>query len=130
MARNSTVKDQILKIIESASRPISASDIQKECKNVDRATVYRALNVLKENQQVRIIEIGDGVVRFESLADHHHHLICLKCGEVKKVDLPEQEEEHLENLQNEFQKKSLFASLQHSLEFFGLCARCKKICGK
>lgn len=127
MPRRPVATNIILKLIEIASYPISSQEIHKKCHDLDRATVYRAINVLKESQQIRVVEIGDGKIRFESVKDHHHHLICLKCKETKKVELPLEEEKHLEILQSNFQKSSKFSSLQHSLEFFGLCQNCQNV---
>lgn len=125
MPRQSISKEQVLKIVKMMSRPVSSAEIKEECPNLDRATIYRALNSLKEKQLIRIVEVGDGIVRFEPMADHHHHLICLKCKKIEKVELPQEEEKNLQKLQNIFQRQSKFTSLQHSLEFFGLCAKCK-----
>lgn len=116
---------KIIKIITEASHPLLASEILGKIRDCDRATVYRNLTKLKEKQLVRIIEVGDGAVRYESANDHHHHLICLKCKEIERVDLPTIDEKRIEKLQVEFQKKSKFSFLEHSLEFFGLCFNCK-----
>lgn len=118
------VAQKIMMVIADSSHPLLASDIQSKINDCDRATIYRNLNKLKEKQLVRIIEIGDGAVRYESTEDHHHHLICLKCKEMTRVDLPEKDEKRIEKLQSEFQDKSKFSFLTHSLEFFGLCIDC------
>lgn len=130
MPRKTKTSEAILKIIEKINRPISSLDIQKEMSNINRATVYRALDNLKETRQIRIVEMGDGVVRYELTSDHHHHLICLKCKKTERVDLPEKEEINLEKIQIGFQKQLNFTSLQHSLEFFGLCQKCQTIATK
>ncbi|MFA7301683.1 MAG: transcriptional repressor [Candidatus Shapirobacteria bacterium] len=121
------VKDKIIEIVAKSSHPLTAGEIQDKLKQCDRATTYRTLAKLKEEQLVRIIEIGDGVVRYESQEDHHHHLICLKCKEIERIDLPKKDEKRMHELQSDFQKKSKFSFLQHSLEFFGLCVNCKKL---
>lgn len=121
------IKDKIIEIISKSSHPLTSSEIQDELSQCDRATTYRTLAKLKEEQLIRIIEIGDGTVRYESQEDHHHHLICLKCKEIERVDLPKDDEVRMQELQSHFQKKTNFSFLQHSLEFFGLCINCKKI---
>lgn len=127
MSRQSIAKNSVLKIIQKASEPISSNEIQNKCKLFNRATIYRTLNTLKEEQIIRLVEIGDGIIRYESVVDHHHHLICLKCKSVQRVDLPEEEEKRLVAIQNKFQKETKFIGLEHSLEFFGLCSSCKNI---
>jgi Fur family ferric uptake transcriptional regulator len=125
MPRQSNSINQVIKIVEKLSRPVSSNEIKDQCPDLDRATIYRALKSLKEKQLIRIVEIGDGIVRFESIADHHHHLVCLKCKKIEKIELPQEEEKKLQKLQKIFQKQFKFTSLQHSLEFFGLCAKCR-----
>lgn len=125
MPRKSKTSEVVFKIIERANRPMSSLDIQREAPEIDRATVYRALDNLRETAQIRIVEIGDGVVRYELTSDHHHHLICLRCKKTERIDLPEREEINLEKIQIDFQKKLNFTSLQHSLEFFGVCQKCQ-----
>lgn len=127
MPRKSKVSDSVLRIVAESNRPISSLEIQKLIPSVDRATIYRCLDSLKLSHTLRIVEIGDGVIRYELAKDHHHHLICYKCKKIKKVELPKDEEKHLENIQIRFQKKLNFSSLQHSLEFFGLCQKCQNV---
>jgi len=125
MSRKSQAMGQILNLVENSKSPISSLDIQNTCVILDRATVYRVLAKLKETQKIRVVELGDGVVRYESVKDHHHHLVCLKCKKTERVELPAEQEASLIRIEKECQEKSKFTALQHSLEFFGLCAKCK-----
>ena len=127
MPRPSVAKNIIYKTVTNASHPINSTEIQNECPQFDRATVYRILNTLKQDNLIRIVEIGDGQTRYESSDDHHHHLICTKCKTTQRIDLSPNDEKRLKILQNNFQNEFNFSSLDHSLEFFGLCAKCKKL---
>ena len=127
MPRPSVAKNIICKIVADSSHPITSTEIQNKCTQFDRATVYRTLSTLKQNHLIRVVEIGDGQIRYESSDDHHHHLICTKCKITQRIDLSPGDEKRFEKIQNNFQNKFKFASLDHSLEFFGLCAKCKKI---
>ena len=127
MPRPSVAKNIIYKIITNASHPIASAEIQTECTQFDRATVYRILNTLKQDHLIRVVEVGDGQIRYESSDDHHHHLICTKCKTTQRIDLSPGDETRFKKLQDNFQNKFKFTSLDHSLEFFGLCAKCKKL---
>jgi Fur family ferric uptake transcriptional regulator len=127
MPRTSVAKNIIYKTIISASHPITSTEIQNECPQFDRATVYRILKNLKQNHLIRVVEVGDGQTRYESSNDHHHHLICTKCRITQRIDLSPSDEKRLKKLQDNFQNEFKFTSLDHSLEFFGLCAKCKKL---
>ena len=119
-------KDKILGVVKNCSGPITSREIQKKLPSINRATIYRALHHLKESKLVRVIEMGDGVTRFESSEDHHHHLVCIKCKNSQRVDLPAKDETRLTMLQNKLINKNKFTIFEHSLEFFGLCINCAK----
>ena len=53
-------------------------------------TVAKKSNgVVKKNSGASLIDLGDGVARFELLAEgddgHHHHLVCTRCAKVRAV---------------------------------------------
>lgn len=55
-------------------------------KRISLATVYRNLNELVEEKQIRRIEVPDQPDRFDQLFEPHDHLVCLDCGAI--VDIP------------------------------------------
>ncbi len=68
---------------------LSAQEIFDALRADDRrvgiASVYRVLEQLSALQLVQRVEIGDGVTRYEPAdpgGDHHHHLVCDRCGRV------------------------------------------------
>jgi len=125
MPRQSVAKNIVYKTITNISGPITAAEIQRECSQFDRATIYRTLNTLKKDHLIRIVEIGDGQIRYETCMDHHHHLICTKCKATQRIELSPADEKRLKKIQDNFQNEFHFNFLEHSLEFFGLCTKCK-----
>lgn len=50
------------------------------------ASVYRALEGLAALGLVQRVDLGDGIARYERgdvEGDHHHHLVCERCGKVE-----------------------------------------------
>ena len=114
----------ILEAIEGASGHISAEeiyqDIRKRYPGLNISTVYRTLELLKEMNLVTETDMGDGRVRFHSLGhEHHHHLVCSKCGKV--IDLDEGTLSPLTDVLS--QKYGFRADLKH-LAIFGRCKNC------
>jgi len=115
----------ILESIEGASGHISAEEIYRDIKKrypgLNISTVYRTLELLKEMELVTETDMGDGRVRFHSLGhEHHHHLVCSKCGKVIDLD-----EETLAPLTSVLSRKYGFrADLKH-LAIFGRCRNCR-----
>lgn len=114
-----------LKHFESHDGPIDASDLiihlQKELK-IDRATIFRILNVFTKSGLIKKLEFGEGKSRYELLrGDDHHHLICENCGCIEDIPdtlIPEAEKK--------IGDKHQFLIKRHSLEFFGLCKNCQQ----
>jgi Fe2+ or Zn2+ uptake regulation protein len=53
--------------------------------------------------------------------EHHHHLICRSCGKVRDF----QEDEALEKLARELERRTAFKVQGHRLEFTGVCPECQ-----
>ncbi len=116
----------ILDAIEGASGHISAEEIYQKIKalypGLNISTVYRTMELLKETGMVTETDMGDGRVRFHSVGhEHHHHLVCSRCGAV--IDLDEAVLAPLTTLLTE--KFGFSADLKH-LAIFGHCKDCDR----
>ena len=88
------------------------------------ATVYRSLELLSELEILQKVEFGDGCSRYEvNTTDpsehHHHHLICINCGKVFEF-----EEDMMEGLETEIEKKTGFHVIDHEVKLYGYCKEC------
>jgi Fur family ferric uptake transcriptional regulator len=50
---------------------------------------------------------------------HHHHLICINCGKVFEF-----EEDMMEGLETEIEKKTGFHVIDHEVKLYGYCKEC------
>ena len=115
---------RLLETLERAGKPMSIPEILEHMKGaVDETTVYRTLDALKEKKIVRQLDFQHGHGEYE-LADaqHHHHIVCVRCGSVEDVML----KTDLEAEERRIQREKRFTIMDHSLEFFGICEKCKK----
>lgn len=101
----------------AADQHQSMAEIRERCPRVGMVTVYRTLDLFSELGLVRRIELGDGP-RYELAEDHHHHLICESCGDVSEFEECPLDPARLPSETSGFEVRS------HSLEVYGLCARC------
>lgn len=85
-------------------------------------TVYRNLNLLVGIGVVNQINLpGKDVKVFELSADgHHHHLVCLGCGQADCLNYCPVDEQSLQKAAG-----SRFHIVGHSLELYGYCRKCK-----
>jgi len=93
-------------------------------------TVYRTLELLHRLGFVHKVTAGDGQSRYalrrEGKEDHHHHLICTKCGKIVDYrDFVQEELELVKKTEQALSKKYDFAITDHNIEFLGLCEKCR-----
>jgi len=114
--------------LEQAHAPVGTPALAERFvpSEFDLATLYRTLKSFEERKLVRSVVIDARYASYEWVEDaseHHHHLVCTKCGlivEIPPCDLSSLEKKVLAGT-------SGFASVtSHSLEFFGICRACLK----
>ena len=123
-------RQSILQIfIDRPGEHLSAEDVhgilRENQSSFGLATVYRSLELLTELGLLQKLELGDGRSRYElNTADpathHHHHLICLNCGEITEFN-----EDLLDDLEATILEKSGFMVMDHQVKFFGYCQECQ-----
>lgn len=88
---------------------------------VNAATIYRALQWLKEAGLVAETDLGDDHRIYEFIADHpHHHLTCLECG--AQIEVPDS---FLDPLRTQADERYGFALRADHVGLFGYCPACR-----
>ena len=110
----------LLKLLDGTHKHLDAEEIYLELKerqkNVSRATVYRSLETLVEQEMVTKLDFGDGRMRYERNKDedeHHDHLINIRSGEVVEF-----RNEEIEALQRRIAEQMGFELADHRLELY------------
>lgn len=104
---------QVLQALEREKSLISARNLHKKITTVDRASVYRTLNIFEKLHIVNV-EILEKE-KLYCLADHpHHHIICRKCGYTEEFQCDKRE----------FKKFKNFTNIHHQLTLTGVCNKC------
>ncbi len=88
-------------------------------KKVSLTSVYRALNQLASDSEIKPLNFNDGQVRYElnNRHMHHHHLVCTQCDSIEVLDACPFEQV-LAQLEDRFRVH------YHNFEVFGLCNTC------
>lgn len=96
-----------------------ATKLREKKIKIDKVTVYRTLENFVKLGLVVETRFKDNISVYE-LADHehHHHVLCEKCGRIEDISLNE------DLLIEAAKKSSSFIIKSHHLEFFGLCRKC------
>ncbi|MBV9311761.1 MAG: transcriptional repressor, partial [Solirubrobacterales bacterium] len=88
-------RERVIGLLASESCALSAVEIEDQLRRdgrpTARASIYRVLDLLLEHGLVERLAVGDGQARFERAhpsGDHHHHLVCERCGRLVAFDDP------------------------------------------
>ncbi len=86
------------------------------------ASIYRALQLLDELRLVRRVDVGEAVARYEPVhpdGEHHHHLLCERCGKVRAF-----EDAELERAIEHLAGRVDYAVDAHEVTLRGRCPSC------
>ena len=53
--------------------------IRKNHPNIATGTVYKVLETLVKNDIIKKVTTEHGVMRYDGITEHHHHLYCTEC---------------------------------------------------
>lgn len=102
--------------------------VKQKYPEIGLATVYRTIQLLSELNLIDKLNLDDGFVRYElgktsetETGHHHHHLICVGCGEVVSF-----EDDLLEILEERIRAEKKFEVINHEVKLFGYCSECQK----
>jgi len=115
-------REQILGIFSETEKYITAKDIlnvmKKEHPGMSYDTIYRNLSTFVDLGILEETELtGEKHFRMQCEANyHHHHFICMSCGNIKEIPFCP-----MEVLQNEIPGYQIE---NHKFEIYGNCPSC------
>lgn len=117
------------RLFSTSVTPLSVPEMLRQLSRqgirVNKTTVYREVERFARLGIVGSVRLDDRLLRYElSHRAHHHHIVCTACERIEEVEFDEQSLLLAERCVG---RLSGFSALRHSLEFFGLCARCQTI---
>lgn len=118
-------RDAVHDILRRSDSFRSAQDVYAELRTdgakIGLTTVYRALQALADGGKVDVLRTDDGesVYRACASGDHHHHLVCRRCGRTVEVAGPA-----VERWAEAVGSEHGFTEITHTVEVFGTCASC------
>ena len=124
--RYTSARRALIDVLDSAGRPLTLGEIL-ESGDWPQSSVYRNLGILDEAGVLRRIAGEDGRTRYElseDLTEHHHHLVCAKCGAVDDLEASPKLERAMQRVIDDVTAARGFQPLDHRLDIVGLCSRC------
>ena len=102
--------------------PMSMHGLVAQAGDIDRASVYRAIELFERLGVIQRINIGwkYKLELTDKFAEHHHHLTCVNCARTISMN-----ENELEELIANLATAHNFKPTTHQIEIQGLCQNCR-----
>ena len=127
--RYTALRRAIVSELIAATRPLTVRELLKSRRGLVQSSLYRNLTVLIAAGVVdRVAGMQEDTARYE-LAEfalgHHHHLVCMSCGDIADVALPKTLEHDLERGLRKVASGAGYALDHHRLDVIGRCRHCR-----
>ena len=125
--RYSSRRRRLVEALDRADHPLIATDIVAIDDDLPQSSVYRNLAVLEAaGVVVKVLTNGDRAAfeLAEELKGPHHHLVCVQCGLVLDIDVPNEVEQSLDTGVAELVSQAGFVLVGHRLDLLGRCGNC------
>lgn len=120
----------VVTAIQLASGPRSAAELTNGAAgDLPVSSLYRTLAIFGEAGILKKHHGADGIARYELaewLTGHHHHVVCVACGMIEDIDVPDQAERELHDIASSLGAEAGFRVLDHVLEVEGVCPSCDR----
>jgi Fur family peroxide stress response transcriptional regulator len=93
--------------------------VRSQIPRVSLGTVYRNLHILTAQGKIRELDFGEGLHRYDAAVDQHYHFVCERCGVVRDLEVPLQQDLH-----DRVRDVVPGNITGHRLDFFGVCTDC------
>jgi Fur family peroxide stress response transcriptional regulator len=93
-------------------------DINAEAPTASQATIYSALQALRDANLVREVLLEEGVVRYDANVNDHHHFRCRCCGSIEDIPWESFQGMNLKGLRSGLRAESYEVTVN------GWCDRC------
>jgi Fur family ferric uptake transcriptional regulator len=122
--RETDARRSIVETVLSKDGQFTARELHDELQpwGVGRATIFRTLDLLVELGVLNRLHTDDRCSSYIICADqHHHHLVCERCGGVDEIS-----DARVERAVRGMAVESGFRAREHHLEIVGICTRCQR----
>jgi Fe2+ or Zn2+ uptake regulation protein len=115
------ILEELRKFMHHPSADEIYEAVRKRIPRISLGTVYRNLEVLSELGEIRKLEFGGTIKRFDGDPEDHYHIRCNLCDRVDNVPMP-----HLADIEERINLQTDYRIIGHRLEFIGLCPECSR----
>jgi Fur family ferric uptake transcriptional regulator len=125
--RLSTPRAAVVETLATLGCSVTAKEIadrlHERGEEVGVASIYRTLDLLDRLRLARRVDAAEGVARYEPIdpsGDHHHHIVCERCGLVTAF-----EDRGLEAAIEQLSRRVEYSIDAHDVTLRGECPGCR-----
>jgi Fe2+ or Zn2+ uptake regulation protein len=111
-------------VVNAAYDHPSAEEVHRRVRHklprVSLGTVYRNLQKLVAQEQIRVVQLADRAARYDGMIEEHDHFMCEQCGTVSDLLRKRSARLVAPNL-----GRAGYVVRSHALTFYGLCPKCR-----
>ena len=115
----------IYKELSASDIPLSPQElyrslIKKKIK-IGLTSIYRSLDLFESlGIDFKIVNGSSVKYKFCEMEDHHHHIVCKKCGDVVELHFCD-----ISDWSEKVKESTGYEVTDHQLNFYGFCKNCK-----
>ena len=120
---------RLVEVLLAAGQPLTVEEIVDQSR-LPLSSVYRNLAVLDDSGLVHRLAGHGDFARFElteELVGHHDHLVCVICGAMTDVDLPQDLEQAFARALAALAERTGFELGSHRIDAIGRCSECVRL---
>jgi Fur family transcriptional regulator, ferric uptake regulator len=125
--RLSAPRSAVVETLATLGCSVTAKEIADRLRergdDVGVASIYRTLDLLDRLRLARRVDAAEGVARYEPIdpsGNHHHHIVCERCGAVTAF-----EDHELEHAIEQLSRRVDYAIDAHDVTLRGQCPGCR-----
>lgn len=125
--RYTTGRRAIVTALRAIGAPVTLPNLLSYSGEITQSSAYRNLSLMEEAGVVRRLVHGADHAFFElaeELTEHHHHLICQKCGSVEDFTLDQELEQLLDAAFDRVARAAAATPSSHLIDVFVVCSDC------
>jgi len=113
--------------LSATDNPLSPRELYrsliKKKRRIGLTSIYRSLDLFESLGIVFKIVTGPNVkYKICEMNDHHHHIVCKKCGDVVELHFCE-----ISGWSEKVKESTGYEVTDHQLNFYGFCRNCKPL---
>lgn len=85
--RTNVYKEQIVQLLKK-KHLLSIAEIHKNIPDADYSTIFRNVEQLLADKEIKRVVIDNKSVAYESSHESHDHFICNNCGKIEDIHVP------------------------------------------